>query len=320
MRVPDAHPPFSVSNMKDLVALAEQFIVNVWGRGDLRFAESLCAENYTDFTCPGEAQDDFLQLQDAVQALRDAFPDLKVQVLDSFQDEDYVILRSSFVGTQRGEYDGFAPLDQAVEWESIDILHFQDDVLLERWAQSDLLAQLEASGREEQEGEEGEEGEEIQGAGFTELQQAHEHAELLAQFADTPRMLRQAVRTRGVQAGAAGEWSTGATIGHLWRVEVDVWQHRLRQMADTDNPFWEYWDPEPFDWEAEFGATDVICLLDAFEFRRLQTCNYLRALSDEGWARRGEHRIYGMLDVAGLVRKALEHDREHLAALSGAEV
>lgn len=80
--------------MQDLVALAEQFLVSVWGRGDLRFAESLCAENYTDFTCMGEEQDDFLQLQDSVQELRDAFPDLKVRVVDSFQDKDYVMSRT----------------------------------------------------------------------------------------------------------------------------------------------------------------------------------------------------------------------------------
>lgn len=163
----------------------------------MRFAESLCAENYTDFTCMGEEQDDFLQLQDSVQELRDAFPELKVRVVDSFQDKDYVIWRSSFVGTQRGEYDDFAPLDQVVEWESIDILHFQDEILLERWAQSDLLAQLEAPEAEEEEAVE-----DTQSAEFSDLQ----------------------------------------------------------------------------------------------------------------------HRVYGVLDVAGLVRKALEHDREHFAALSGAEV
>ncbi|MBI4675553.1 MAG: ester cyclase [Chloroflexi bacterium] len=305
--------------MADLVTLAEQFVQELWQRGNVRYAETVCAENYTDFTFPDNAEDDCMQLQDTVLGLRAAFPDLKLEVLDSFQDEDYVILRTFFVGTQRGEYDGFAPLNQVMEWESIDILHFQDDLLLERWAQSDLLAQLQAPEQAE-EAAEAEADAPVKGDDFTELQLAHEHAELIGQFADIPKMLRQAVRTRGVQAGAQGEWSTSATVGHLWRCEVDVWQHRLREMADVENPVWEYWDPNQYDWETEFGATDVVALLDAFEMRRQQTCNFLRALSDEGWARRGEHRVYGVLDVAGLVRKALEHDREHLAAVSGAEL
>jgi hypothetical protein len=104
--------------------------------------------------------------------------------------------------------------------------------------------------------------------------------------ADVPKQLRQAIRTRGMHAAANGEWSTGAALGHLWRCEVDVWQYRLAQMQREENPFWEYWDPAQYAWEAEFGATDILSLLDAFEFRRSQTCKYLRALTDEGWARR----------------------------------
>lgn len=41
----------------------------------------------------------------------------------------------------------------------------------------------------------------------------------------------------------------------------------------------------------------------------------LEALDDDGWSRRGTHQTYGELDVAGLLRVALDHDDHHLAAL-----
>lgn len=289
--------------MADLIELAEQWKTELWGRGNLKFAETSCAEDFTDYSLPETEEGDVFGLQDEIAELREAFPDLQITVTDSFLDEDYVTLRANFRGTHRGDYKGFLPTGQTVEWESIEILHFEQELVAERWTHSDLWALL-----EENDG------------GFGSLQANAEHAALIAQLAETPKRLRQLVRQSGVKAAAGETWSTGAAIGHLWRSEVEVWQHRLREMADRDNPFWEYWDPQQYDWEAEFGAADIVALLDAYEFRRMQTCNYLRALSEEGWLRRGEHRVFGVLDVAGLMTEALKHDREHLEALSGAQV
>jgi hypothetical protein len=109
-------------------------------------------------------------------------------------------------------------------------------------------------------------------------------------------------------------------VGHLWRTERDVWQARLEQLMREENPFFELWDPDPYDWEADFGSTDINVLLDAYEFLRRATCDYLREMSDDQWARRGMHQTYGELDVASLMQKALEHDQEHLATLTGAQL
>ena len=45
----------------------------------------------------------------------------------------------------------------------------------------------------------------------------------------------------------------------------------------------------------------------------------VRALDEAGWARFGTHATYGRLDVAGLLRLAIDHDEEHLAGI-GAEL
>lgn len=289
--------------MADLIQLAEQWHHEIWQRGKVEYAAELCAEDFTDFSLPETDEGDVVALQDAVSELRGAFPDLQTTVMDSYQDADYVILRVAFQGTHDADFLSFAPTNRRVEWESIEILHFQDDLIVERWSQSDLWEQLDNADVD-----------------FNVLQGNQAHAELIARLADTPKQLRQAVRTRGSHAATAQERSTGATLGYLWRCEVDAWQHMLGRMQREDNPYWEFWDAEQYDWEAEFGATDLLSLLDAFEFRRLQTCNYLRALSEEGWARQGKHPEAGTLDVAGLMGKALEHDRAQLVTLSGAQI
>ena len=45
--------------------------------------------------------------------------------------------------------------------------------------------------------------------------------------------------------------------------------------------------------------------------RRAKTVATVRALDDAGWARFGTHETYGRLDVAGLLRLAIDHDEEH---------
>ena len=57
-------------------------------------------------------------------------------------------------------------------------------------------------------------------------------------------------------------------------------------------------------------------ILAAFARRAGQTVATIRALDEAGWARTGTHATYGRLDVAGLLRIAIDHDAEHLASLA----
>jgi predicted ester cyclase len=309
--------------MTELLDIAEDWVRQVWQRGDMEYAGSLCAENYVDYSVPESPDGDCAAFQKAVMDLRAAFPDLQVRIEDSFQDQDFVILRVSFSGTHENEFEDFAPTGQMLEWESIDILHFRDDLLMEHFSQDDLLAALEytATGPDEPE-EDGEESLEPEASqsDFGELQLETERTQLIERLADGPRRVREAIRSSGARPAHLDAWSTAATVGHLWQVERQIWQAGLQQLADNRNPFWESWEPDFVDLESEFGATDLNVLLDAFDFLRAQTCRYLEELPNFEWSRRGTHQEDGELDVAGLMQKAIEHDQEHLASLTGAQL
>jgi DinB superfamily len=108
----------------------------------------------------------------------------------------------------------------------------------------------------------------------------------------------------------AGEWTPSEVLRHLLAVEDEVWQPRLRQLATEPEPHWPWYEPglaafDPNSWES---------VLEAFAAARRKTAAQLDALDDAGWAKAGIHATYGRLDVAGLMRRALDHDEEHLAS------
>ncbi len=109
---------------------------------------------------------------------------------------------------------------------------------------------------------------------------------------------------------APGEWSAREVTLHLIVVEGEVWQARLDALVADGFPHWPWVEPGlwagPGDGTFD-GAARVLAAARAATIRRLD------ALDDAGWTRRGLHATLGELDVAGLMRIAVNHDKEHLA-------
>ena len=108
----------------------------------------------------------------------------------------------------------------------------------------------------------------------------------------------------------AGEWTPREVLLHLLAVEDEVWQARLRQLATEPEPHWPWYEPGL----ASFEANTWEAVLDAFRASRGQTIDALDALDDAGWAKSGVHERFGRLDVAALLKRAIDHDEEHIAS------
>ena len=113
---------------------------------------------------------------------------------------------------------------------------------------------------------------------------------------------------RGVDAGADRPTS------HRGRDLLDlvVHQARLQDLATAAEPRWDWTEPGPWTDEPELGLGGVLA---RFAARRATTLATIDALDDAGWARSGEHATFGILDVAGLLSNAVDHDEEHLRGL-----
>lgn len=114
---------------------------------------------------------------------------------------------------------------------------------------------------------------------------------------------------------APGEWSACDITLHLAAVEVGVWHVRLEALATESFPEWPWVEPDR--WPLPEGEPFDRALA-IFAAHRAATIARLDALGESGWNRRGRHATYGILDVAGLLRIALDHDQEHVAQIERA--
>lgn len=141
-------------------------------------------------------------------------------------------------------------------------------------------------------------------------------AELVETFAGFPARLAAAARARVAEWRpiADGEWGPNETVCHLIAVESEVWRARLARVAKEDDPHWTWTEPGL---APGFDDATLVQILTVFARRRAKTVATVRALDDAGWARFGTHETYGRLDVAGLLRLAVDHDQSHLESITG---
>jgi DinB superfamily len=140
-----------------------------------------------------------------------------------------------------------------------------------------------------------------------------DHDALFERLSGTPSRLAAAARLVPAEPIPAGEWTPGEIVRHLIAVEIEVWHARLDQLASQDHPTWPWAEPDR--WSGDPGAT-LDALLERFMAERAATVSRLAALDDEGWVRTGTHATFGVLDPAGLMDRALEHDEDHVRSLT----
>ena len=136
--------------------------------------------------------------------------------------------------------------------------------------------------------------------------------DLLASLAAVPDRVAAAARSAAVRPVAPGVWTAEQVVRHLVAVETDVHQARLRDLATIAEPRWTWTEPGP--WSGEPGL-DLDGVVRRFADLRGETLAIVAALDDAGWARSGHHAAFGPLDVAGVLRNAVDHDEEHLRGL-----
>ncbi|HUP55537.1 MAG TPA: DinB family protein [Methylomirabilota bacterium] len=135
---------------------------------------------------------------------------------------------------------------------------------------------------------------------------------LVERFASFPDRLAVAARAAEGRAVPDGEWTPSLVVRHLMAVEGEVWLSRLATLAAGDEPHWSRMEPGPL---PGFDAAPLEEILRLFGRLRASTVDFLRMFDDDGWARAGVHETYGRLDVAGLLRVAIDHDEEHLSGI-----
>jgi hypothetical protein len=139
-----------------------------------------------------------------------------------------------------------------------------------------------------------------------------DRAALVERFASFPDCLAEAARAAEGRTVPTGEWTPVEVVRHLMAVEGEVWLSRLATLVASGEPHWSWVEPGPLPGFENASLDDVLGL---FGRLRASTLDFLGMFDDAAWARTGVHAAFGRLDVAGLLRLAVDHDQEHLSAL-----
>ena len=105
-----------------------------------------------------------------------------------------------------------------------------------------------------------------------------------------------------------------ALVEHAWHLaelEREGFAERVRRLLEEDDPFLPDFDGEKIARERRYLTLDLQAALDTFASARAETLHQLRAVRDDQWPRSGRQEGVGVVSLAEMPRRMLDHDRAH---------
>lgn len=131
---------------KELNKEAQQKFGEAINSGNLEKLRDLVAPNVKDHD-PAPNQGPGAQgYIDFFSMMRNAFPDMEVEVEHLVADDDNVAFAYTLKGTHKGDFMGVAGTGRSVEARGVQISRFENGKLVERWGSSDELGILKQIG------------------------------------------------------------------------------------------------------------------------------------------------------------------------------
>ena len=146
-------------------------------------------------------------------------------------------------------------------------------------------------------------------------------AELAAALAAAPGRLRGRGRASEAQRRhrpAPGQWCLNEVMAHLLHVETELFQPRLRRILAEDHPRFTPFKPEAWEHERDHSLEPFDETLQAFEWARAATLDFLRTLPDDARERLGISGLFGPMTLQQYATHIADHDVEHLAQMARA--
>ena len=120
-------------------AIVRRIVQEIWNGGNLDLADELITPDYVDNVAGSGSPVGPEGFKDAVNGVRDAFPEFTITINDMISEGDKVALVWTFIGTHKGELMGIAPTEKLIEFDGIYLYRFKDGKLVERSGKRDLF-------------------------------------------------------------------------------------------------------------------------------------------------------------------------------------
>src|SRR5688572_21750196 len=116
--------------------LLRRYIEDVWHSGNLA---ALVAADYRRHVSPTAPPLTLDGQKQRLAGFRSAFPDIALTLEDVLAEGNRVVFRSTIRGTHEGAFQGIAPTGTRVTVGLLDMVHIQNDRIVEQWGGPDLL-------------------------------------------------------------------------------------------------------------------------------------------------------------------------------------
>ena len=118
----------------------------IWRTGDAKLIDEHMASGYVLHKPPTGFPPNRDGLKAILQAMRSAFPDLRMTVEDVIAEGDKVVQRRVYQGTHKGELFGIPATGKSVNVSQITVSRVADGKFVEEWAETDFLGMLQQLG------------------------------------------------------------------------------------------------------------------------------------------------------------------------------
>lgn len=126
-------------------SIVRRLIEDGWNRGNLAVVDDCLAPGYTQ-EGPLETIRGPQGEKAAITKYRTAFPDCNLQIDEMFSAGDRVVVRFTYSGTHRGEFEGLAPTGRTAQGKGIDVVHMLDGRIVASYSQWDALGLMQQLG------------------------------------------------------------------------------------------------------------------------------------------------------------------------------
>ena len=128
-------------------ALVRRLVDEVFNQGDMAAADAVLAADFVEHeelppgTPPGREGPKAL-----TQAIRGAFPDFHVTIEEMIAEGDKVFVRTTWTGTQEGEFMGIPAAGGRMNYSVWDVMRVADGRFVEHWGLSDNMTMMQQLG------------------------------------------------------------------------------------------------------------------------------------------------------------------------------
>ena len=133
-----ADTPIEVIDWSPRIQAANEALLN---QGDLDRVPEFFSDSYVAHATLGDATG-HEAIRGFLTALRDAFPDLQVEVQVLVTEDDRVAWVRTHRGTHQAEFMGVPPTGNELVWQDMVVTRYEDGVIAEEWGVSELGAVL----------------------------------------------------------------------------------------------------------------------------------------------------------------------------------